>query len=90
MKKVKFFFFFSLLLLLEIGVFAGKKKYTTGSIYARCGSSYCQLTTSTTLVNLTTTPTGCAQATISTCSGSTCALYLFNGVTYTALYLIVC
>ena len=65
MKRAKIFFLSTAILLCTAGVFAGKKKYTTGTIYAYGGTRYCQLTAFTTLDGLTTTPPiGCTQAKI--------------------------
>lgn len=92
MKNVKLFFVIALLMLITVGLFAGRVKFTTGSIYAyNSTSGYCQLTASTTLVKLTTASTGCgAQATITNCSGVVYGLYLYSGTTYAPLYFIGC
>lgn len=86
MKKIKVFLLVSVLLLTTVGIWAGKNKFTTGTIYAYSGIKFCQLTGSTNLVNLTTISVGCIQATISDCSGNIWSLYLWNGSAYLPLY----
>jgi len=86
MKKVKLFFVIAALLLTTIGLFAGKSKFTTGSIYSyNSTSGYCLLASGATLVNLNTT-TCAIPATITNCNGVTSGLYILIGTTYTRLY----
>lgn len=88
MKKVKIFFVVLTLLLATVGVFAGKKKFSTGSIYYYSGTVYYQVTASITPLHLTTTqPPGCLQATITDCNGNAHLLFLFTGTAYFPLFM---
>ena len=76
------------ILLCTVGVFAGKKKFVTGSIYYYGTTSYYQLTPSMTPLHLTTTqPPGCLQATITDCNGNPHLLFLFTGTAYFPLFM---
>lgn len=87
MKNVKIFFVAALILLFTVGVFAGKKKFVSGTIYKYSSGSgtYCSLAVVSNLTGLTTTSCG-LQAAINDCNGNLYSLYLFNGSTYVPLY----
>ena len=87
MNKVKMFFIAAALVLTTAGVFAGKAKFVTGTLYAwDGGSNYYQLTPSVSLTNLAT-GTGTA-ATITSSNGNPAyGLYSFTAPsTYSVLH----
>ena len=90
MKNVKIFFVAAMILLCTVGVFAGKKKFVSPTIYGSSGGSYCSLAVVSSLTGLTTTPCG-QPAAINDCNGTILyGLYLFNGSTYVQLFFSGC
>ncbi|MHA4806563.1 hypothetical protein ACX0G9_00580 [Flavitalea flava] len=92
MNKVKMFFVAASLLLVTAGVFAGKARFDTYSLYVSNNATPTtlnsfQLTPATTvaLIDLTTSgSTG--QATVTNTSGTAFKLYRVVGSTFTPLY----
>jgi hypothetical protein len=88
MKRVKLFFVMCIILLSTVGVLAGKKKFSTGSIYYYSGVVYYQITAAITPLHLTTTqPPGCLQATITDCNGNAHFLFMWSGTAYLPLFM---
>lgn len=88
MNKVKMFFVAASLLLITAGVFAGRARFTTITIYSsKTAGAYQPLASSAVLVDLTETQSGTqAKLTPSVAAGTYGLYYFVSGTTYAPLY----